>query len=44
VTCPDTAAYEALMARMVKENPNIRRFTTNVALGVLKRGLQIPVS
>jgi len=43
VTCPDTQAYDALMTRMVQENSNIRRFTTNVALGVLKRGLQIPI-
>ncbi len=43
VTCPDTDAYDALMSRMVRENPNIKRFTTSVALGVLKRGLQIPI-
>lgn len=43
VTCSDTQAYDALMTRMVHENPNIKRFTTNVALGVLKRGLQIPI-
>jgi hypothetical protein len=28
---------------MVSENPNVRKFTTNVALSVLKRGLTIPV-
>jgi Lrp/AsnC family transcriptional regulator, leucine-responsive regulatory protein len=44
VTAPDTASYDELMARMVKENANIRRFTTNVALGIVKRGLAIPVS
>lgn len=43
VTAPDTESYDALMARMVGENPNVRRFTTNVALGVVKRGLTIPV-
>lgn len=43
VTAPSTASYDELMSRMVKENPNIRRFTTNVALGVVKRGLTIPV-
>lgn len=43
VTAPDTQTYEALMARMVRENPNVKRFTTNVALGVVKRGLTIPV-
>jgi Lrp/AsnC family leucine-responsive transcriptional regulator len=44
VTAPDTAAYDALMSRMVAENPNVKRFTTNVALNVIKRGLAIPVS
>ena len=44
VTAPDTEAYDALMARMVAENANIRRFTTNVALGMVKRGLTIPVT
>jgi len=43
VTAPDTASYDALMSRMVSQNPNVRRFTTNVALGVVKRGLTIPV-
>ena len=40
---PNNEAYEALMSRMMRENPNIRRYTTNVALGVLKRGLTLPV-
>ncbi len=31
------------MARLTIENPNVRKFTTNVALGVVKRGLTIPV-
>lgn len=43
VTAPDTETYDALMARLVGENPNVRRFTTNVALSVVKRGLMIPV-
>jgi Lrp/AsnC family leucine-responsive transcriptional regulator len=43
VTCPDTAAYEVFMSRMVRENPNVRRFNTHVALSVLKRGLTIPI-
>jgi Lrp/AsnC family leucine-responsive transcriptional regulator len=25
------------------ENPNVKRFTTNVVLGTVKRGLTIPV-
>ena len=44
VTAPDTETYDALMARLTVENPNVRKFTTNVALGVVKRGLTIPVS
>lgn len=43
VTAPDTATYELIMATMVAENANVRRFTTNVALGLVKRGLTIPV-
>ena len=43
VTAPDTEAYDALMSRLVSENPNVRRFTTNVALGLVKRGLTLPV-
>jgi len=44
VTAPDTETYDALMTRMMKENANVKRFTTNVTLGVVKRGLTIPVS
>lgn len=44
ITAPDTEAYDALMTRLVGENANVRRFTTNVALGVVKRGLTIPVA
>jgi Lrp/AsnC family transcriptional regulator, leucine-responsive regulatory protein len=43
VTSPDTASYEALMSRMMQENPNVKRYSTSVALGVLKRGLKVPV-
>ena len=43
VTAPDTETYDALMARLATENPNVRKFTTNVALGLVKRGLTIPV-
>lgn len=44
VTAPDTASYDELMSRMVRENATIRHFTTNVALGVIKRGLTIPIA
>jgi DNA-binding Lrp family transcriptional regulator len=43
ITAPDTETYDALMSRMIVENPNVKKFTTNVALGVVKRGLTIPV-
>jgi len=43
LTAPDTASYEAFMSRLQLENPNVKRFTTSVALGVVKRGLAIPV-
>jgi len=43
VTAPDTEAYDALMSRLLRDNPVVRRFTTQVALGVLKRGLSVPL-
>ena len=43
VTAPDATAYEALMVRLLADNPNVRRFTTQVAMGVLKRGLALPI-
>jgi len=44
VTAADTESYDALMTRLVRENANVRRYTTNVALGVVKRGLEIVIS
>ena len=43
VTARDTEAFDALMSQLVQENPKVRRFTTNVVLGLLKQGLTIPV-
>lgn len=43
ITASDTEAYDELMARLVTENTNVKRFTTNVALGIIKRGLTIPI-
>lgn len=43
-TAPDMEAYEKLMSRLMAENTNVRRYTTNVALGLVKRGLEIPLS
>ena len=43
VSAPDTETYDALMGRLVAENPNVSKFVTNVALGVVKRGLSVPI-
>lgn len=43
VTAPDTETYDALMSRMLDENTNVKRFTTNVVMSVVKKGLEIPV-
>lgn len=43
MTARDTEAFDAMMSRLVQENPNVRRFTTNVVLNLLKQGLSIPV-
>jgi len=43
ITAPDVDSYDALMSRLMADNPNVRRFTTNVALGLSKRGLFVPV-
>jgi len=44
ITAPDTETYDALMSDLVTQNQNVRRFTTNVALSVIKRGLAVPVT
>ncbi len=36
-------AFDTLMERMTEQNPNIRKFTTSLALKTVKRGLTIPV-
>jgi Lrp/AsnC family transcriptional regulator, leucine-responsive regulatory protein len=43
ITAPDAESYDALMSRMVADNPNVKRFTTNVTLNVIKRGLSLPI-
>ena len=43
ITAPDTETYDILMASLVSENANVKRFTTNVALGLVKRSLTIPL-
>ncbi|MES2042772.1 MAG: Lrp/AsnC family transcriptional regulator [Pseudomonadota bacterium] len=44
IAARDTEAFEALMAGLMADNPNVRRFTTSVALGVPKRSLFVPVA
>lgn len=41
---PDAEAFDDLTARMVRDNTNVKRFTTQVALNILKRGLAIPIA
>jgi len=43
VAAPDMERYEALMSRLMAENPNVRRYNTNVSLGIVKRGLTVPL-
>lgn len=44
VTASDVEAYDALMSRLLADNVNVRRFTTNVVLGSHKRGLFVPIA
>lgn len=44
IVATDVGAYDELMSRLMADNPNVRRFTTNVALGVGKRSLYVPVT
>lgn len=44
IAARDTEAFDLLMAGLVADNLNVRRFTTNVALGVPKRSLFVPVA
>lgn len=43
VTAPDIAAFDALMSELMEANPNVRRFTTNVVMSSVKRGLYVPI-
>lgn len=43
VTAPDTESYDAFMSCLVEENENVKRFTTNVILGMVKQGLAVPL-
>ena len=44
IAAPDTETFEGLMQRLLAENGNVRKFTTNVALGLIKQGLTIPIA
>lgn len=44
VTAPDMAAYEEFSRRVFNDNPNIRRFHSNVVIDRVKAGLQVPLS
>lgn len=43
VAASDPAAYDAFMSRLLAAHPHVQRFTTRVVMGVLKRGLAVPV-
>lgn len=44
VTTESLESYDELMSRLLAENPNVRRFTTSVALRLHKRQLVVPVA
>lgn len=44
VTAPDMAAYEEFSRRVFNDNPNIRRFHSNVVIDRVKAGLQVPLT
>ncbi|WP_328605772.1 Lrp/AsnC family transcriptional regulator [Amycolatopsis sp. NBC_00345] len=44
VTCPDMTAFEAFTRRMFFDNPNVRHFTTSVAMDRVKVGLTLPLT
>ena len=43
VTATDIAAFDQLISDLMAANPNIRRFTTNVVMSSIKRGLYVPI-
>jgi len=42
VTAASVESYEAFMARLLKDNPNVLRFSTMSSLGISKRTLFVP--
>jgi DNA-binding Lrp family transcriptional regulator len=43
VTCRDMVSFESFAHRVFLDNPNVRRFTTNVAMERVKIGLTLPL-
>jgi DNA-binding Lrp family transcriptional regulator len=43
VTAPDIAGFDRKMSELMAANPNVRRFTTQVVMSTVKRGLFVPV-
>ncbi|MEC3981914.1 Lrp/AsnC family transcriptional regulator [Amycolatopsis sp. H20-H5] len=43
VNCRDMAEFDAFTRRMFLENPNVRHFTTSVAMDRVKVGLTLPL-
>ena len=43
ITASDIAAFDQLMSELMAANPNVRRFTTNVVMSSIKRGLYVPI-
>ncbi|GAB3024794.1 Lrp/AsnC family transcriptional regulator [Bowmanella dokdonensis] len=43
VSAPDTQTFDAIMERLVRDNPHVKRFSTNVALKIIKQSLALPL-
>jgi len=43
VVTRDISEFDALMSDLMLANPNVRRFTTQVVMSTVKRGLSVPV-
>lgn len=43
IVAEDVEAYDAISARIMAHNPQIRRINTNVVLNILKLGLSLPI-
>jgi Lrp/AsnC family leucine-responsive transcriptional regulator len=44
VTAPTMDAYDALMDRLIKQNPNVKKYVTSAVLQTYKRSLFTPVA